>query len=141
MLLNTMDFRTNYADIISQPGGGYRIVQKDRPLHRISCPSSSRDRWLSYEDRHGLWSRSVLFAISASPLYISSHHTLDLHIGWEDSWLQCLECEMKPYRGILGLDLTFRVLRHIVCDTITKLQQPNLLCRCICPSDTMISCG
>jgi len=74
---------------------------------------------------------------------------------------------MKAHRAMLGLDLTFEVLGHIVrdnrvvgivtepsygrmveyddrmllYDAIAKLQQRNLLYRCICPSNIMISGG
>ena len=63
-LLSGIEFgKTNWAYLI-RGSGGYRIVQKERPLHKISCPLWATlihedeievTKWVDAAERRGVW--------------------------------------------------------------------------------------
>ncbi|KAL0952619.1 hypothetical protein HGRIS_006869 [Hohenbuehelia grisea] len=160
-LLHAIEFgKTNWAYMIPRREGGFRLVQKDRPMYEVTCTPwaplvEERDititQWITPEERHGLWKGKEV----------------DIYMGWADDVLERVEQMMVAYRALHGLDLTYEVLGHltrdgtiiglitepaygrsvefcdrsIVYDAISRVQSYNLLYRTPCKSNIMLSNG
>ncbi|KIK09633.1 hypothetical protein K443DRAFT_392021 [Laccaria amethystina LaAM-08-1] len=106
-LLSGIEFgKTNWAYLI-RSSGGHRIVQKERSLHKISCPLWATlihedeievTKWVDAAERRGVW--------NGKPV--------DVFYGWDDQWLKRVESAMHGLRAIRDLDLTFEIYGHLV---------------------------
>ncbi|KAJ8483491.1 hypothetical protein ONZ45_g14591 [Pleurotus djamor] len=107
-VVKTVEFgRTNWAYLLPRPDGGCRLIQKERPVPRVTYPTwaplvEEKDivttKWISAEDRQGLWNGREVDL---------------LMMGWDDKRMNEVEQTMKASPW---LDLTFEVLAHIVRD-------------------------
>jgi hypothetical protein len=108
-LLNVVEFgRSNWAYLVSQ-GGTYRLVYKDVPMRHMKCPTWAPfvdecdvqiTQWVTGERRHGIWKGKEV----------------DLLVAWGDEHAIMIENNTRGHRILLGLDLSFEVLGHIVRD-------------------------
>jgi hypothetical protein len=109
-LLDTVKFGlTNWAYLVRQGENNYRLVYRHRPVHRISCRLWASlveefeleiTQWISFHRRHALWKGKEV----------------DVCISWNDSRAQYIEEETNGRRLMIGLDLTFELLGHIIRD-------------------------
>ncbi|RDB17619.1 hypothetical protein Hypma_001066 [Hypsizygus marmoreus] len=107
-LLHTIEFgKTNWAYLVPRHGGGYKIVQRPKRLKQIRCPTwaplieekeITYTTWWPTEVRGGYW----------------RGREVEIILGWDDIFLKCLELIMFAHLLLRGLDLTYKVLAHIV---------------------------
>jgi hypothetical protein len=108
-LLNVVEFgRSNWSYLVNY-GGTYRLIYKDVPVRHLSCPTWATlvdegdvqiTQWVSGEQRHGLW----------------RGREVDLLVAWGEEYALSIENNTRGHRLLLGLDLTFEVLGHILRD-------------------------
>ncbi|RDB17631.1 hypothetical protein Hypma_001080 [Hypsizygus marmoreus] len=121
-LLHTIEFgRTNWAYLVPRPDGGYKIVQRQKRLRKIRCPTwapliEEKDitytTWWPNEVRGGHW----------------RGQEVEVTVGRDDFFLETLELIMFAHLLLHGLDLTYKVLAHIVEDgsVVGLVTEPEL---------------
>ncbi|KAJ7161052.1 hypothetical protein C8R46DRAFT_1106363 [Mycena filopes] len=107
-LVKDIEFnKTNWCYLITRKDGSHRLRYSERAIRPISClpwaPLILEEeiiytKYLTAEDREGLWNGRVVNCM----------------IGWNDRWRSIVDFSMRGHRLLLGLDVTFEVLGHIV---------------------------
>jgi len=109
-LLGTVRFGyTNWAYLIEQGENNYRLYHRNRPIRRINCriwaPLVDESDleitvWVTFHRYHAIWKGKEV----------------DVCIAWEDTRAWYVEEETNGRSLLVGLDLTFEVLGHIIRD-------------------------
>jgi len=108
-LLLSLEFRTNWAYLVTKSDGNFRLIYRERILPQILCPTWAPlvdekeiiyTKWITAEDREGIW----------------NGREVDVLLGWNERWRRVVEKEMNGHRLMRGLDLTYEVLGHVTRD-------------------------
>ncbi|KAF8988970.1 hypothetical protein BDQ17DRAFT_1547733 [Cyathus striatus] len=110
-IIETIDFElTNWAYLTPGAKGGYRLQQKRRTFPAVTCP---------------LWAPVIREDEIKLKTFVELAHyrigewkgqEVDIYRGYNDNSFKHLNQMMENYRILEGMDLTFRVLGHLISD-------------------------